>query len=83
MHSQGNTRHAYIRISLSFIDEQPDWLDPQLVGQMLHRSQRQVAFAPFDTAEIGAMDTKDIREGLLGVAALQPDSTQVAPHDPL
>ena len=53
---------------------------PNLLCHLLQALEGQVAFAAFHTAHVGAVDAKDICEGFLAHASLQPVGTQVPAH---
>ena len=55
-------------------------LHPNLLCHLLQALEREVAFPAFDTAHVGAMDTKNVCEGFLAQASLQPVGTQVPAH---
>ena len=55
-------------------------LHPNLHCHLLQALEGEVAFAAFDTAHVGAVDTKDFCEGFLAQASLQPVGTQVPAH---
>ena len=54
--------------------------EPNLLCQLLQALEGEVAFAAFDTAHVGAVDTKDFCEGFLAQASLQPVGAQVPAH---
>lgn len=51
------------------VDKQFHWIDTQYPRDPFHGAQGEVAFAAFDTAQVSAVDTNDLGEGLLGQAA--------------
>ena len=55
-------------------------LHPNLLRDLLQALEGEIAFASFDTAHVGAMDAKDVCEGFLAQASLQPVGTQVPAH---
>ena len=55
-------------------------LHPNLLCHLLQALEGEVAFPAFDTAHVGAMDTKLVCEGFLAQASLQPVGTQVPAH---
>ena len=55
-------------------------LHPNLLRHLLQALEGEVAFASFDTAHVGAVDTKNVCEGFLAQASLQPVGTQVPAH---
>ena len=55
-------------------------LHPNLLCHLLQALEGEVAFASFDTAHVGAVDTKNVCEGFLAQASLQPVGTQVPAH---
>ena len=55
-------------------------LHPNLLGHLLQALEGEVAFSSFDTAHVGAVDAKNVCEGFLAQASLQPVGTQVPAH---
>ena len=55
-------------------------LHPNLLRHLLQALEGEVAFTSFDTAHVGAVDAKDVCEGFLAQASLQPVGTQVPAH---
>ena len=55
-------------------------LHPNLLCHLLQALEGEIAFAAFDTAHVGAVDAKDVCEGFLAQASLQPVGTQVPAH---
>ena len=55
-------------------------LHSNLLRHLLQALEGEVAFASFDTAHVGAVDTKNVCEGFLAQASLQPVGTQVPAH---
>ena len=55
-------------------------LHPDLLGHLLQALEGEVAFTSFDSTHVGAMDAKNVCEGFLAQASLQPVGTQVPAH---
>ena len=55
-------------------------LHPNLLRHLLQALEGEVAFTAFDTAHVGAVYSKDVCEGFLAQASLQPVGTQVPAH---
>ena len=55
-------------------------IQPEPVGDPLERAEGQVPFPPLEGAHVGAVNAKDVSEGLLGKLHRQPTLTQ-APTD--
>lgn len=58
-------------------------LYPDCLRKPFDRPERQVALAPFQTAEVGAVDAEDVGEGLLGQATVVPVATEGLADGPL
>ena len=52
----------------------------KLCSESLDGVEREVAFTSFDTAHVGAVDAKNVCEGFLAQASLQPVGTQIPAH---
>ena len=55
-------------------------LHPNLLGHLLQALEREVAFAALYPTHVGAVDAKDVCEGFLAQASLQPVGTQIPAH---
>ena len=55
-------------------------LHPNLLRHLLQALEGEVAFAALHAAHVGAVDTKNVCEGFLAQASLQPVGTQVPAH---
>ena len=55
-------------------------LHPNLLCHLLQALEGEVAFTSFHSAHVGAVDTKNVCEGFLAQASLQPVGTQVPAH---
>ena len=62
------------------LPQQPERLHPNLLCHLLQALEGEVAFTAFDSAHVGAVDAKDVCEGFLAQASLQPVGTQVPAH---
>ena len=55
-------------------------LHPNLLCHLLQALEGEVAFAALHSAHVGAVDAKNVCEGFLAQASLQPVGTQVPAH---
>ena len=76
----GITRDQKRRWHPALLLQQLPYLHPNLLRQLLQALEGEVAFTSFDTAHVGAVDTKLVCEGFLAQASLQPVGTQVPAH---
>ena len=58
-------------------------LHPNLLCHLLQALEGEVAFTALHAAHVGAVDAKNVCEGFLAQASLQPVGTQVPAHRPL
>ena len=58
-------------------DEQCPWLDLQTPGNTRDVVDRDIAFGPFDPAEIGAVDAALVRQRFLAQATLRPKAAHI------
>ena len=56
---------------------------PNLLCHLLQALEGEVAFTALHAAHVGAVDAKNVCEGFLAQASLQPVGTQVPAHRPL
>ena len=64
----------------TLLPQEPQSLHPNLLRHPFQALEGEVAFTSFDTAHVGAVDAKNVCEGFLAQASLQPVGTQVPAH---
>ena len=60
--------------------QEPESLHPNLLRHLLQALEGEVAFTALHSAHVGAVDAKNVCEGFLAQASLQPVGTQVPAH---
>lgn len=72
----------HIRLGVHvLVSKQFEWVEAENFCHSLQGLQSQVALAALDTAHVGPVDTHDLGERLLAIAAFLPVPAQIAPHD--
>lgn len=79
--SSFTTRHTgLVDSGRDITGQQLNRWDAQAVGDAFDGSQRQVAFAPFHSAHVGAVDTEHVGKGLLRQALGESERAELPPH---